>query len=744
TAVRTKGGQGNRAPLDLREAFIHGRTLAENYGDLVDAWEFENEPDISFFADNADVFAALHKAIALGLAERRRSRSRQLSATNSAPDAAPYADAEAPATASAVSPQLEWGRALGQAARPGLLREYPRNPRLRFAAGSAPRRPITPPERSLILMAAPALPPGPHFAQLLENGYLNYTEGFNYHYYGFAMDYTGVHEQFRRAVAEFSPGAMHGADNRKRAKTNLRRLPVFLTEWGYSLLDGYDAQTVEGRVRQWRYFAEVGEHNARLRMAAPLAFLLRPYFELAAKEFGLSLPTADARAAHYGFSLLDAGGDSTDAATATGRAFSAGGLTFTPEDFGLTQVAPWMKRIGERVGDAEASPALAWLLEQATTGIQETRGGAGGGLGWYGQAKRSSRDWLVRTERASPVVLDFIAGTDTLPVKTYQGYWVMGAAAAGESSPSAALHREGRGTLVVYNFGRETAEVSWVWPKGWAELSDVAAGSRAEFCARVAAGERLEIPVRLRIAAKAFLPEPAAISAAVNEGGNRTISRWASRFYADPADYGPKEQWDLMKFTEADARTNRAILLARPHAPEEPRLIEQGRWLVTDGVRVDETSEGWRIHIDRFPGQGIRPAVAELPLPDTWRLPAGATLSYSYRLKTATDAVDLTPAAPDARFRHQTGLAGAVAESYIRSQQGNLFSTVPRLAPTEGWKRYNQNGENLTLLFLGRTLPPWRFHDHTPAALVFFVRPVKLPAVFEVSNPKATRYGAPE
>ncbi len=259
----------------------------------------------------------------------------------------------------------------------------------------------------------------------------------------------------------------------------------------------------------------------------------------------------------------------------------------------------------------------------------------------------------------------------------------------------------------------------------------------------MAAGERREIAVEVRARADEFLPTSARLAAEVRSGGARTVARWATRFYAEPHGYVERTRDDFT-FTAGATAKNRELLLARPHAPEEPALRPDGRWLVSEGMRVEETPEGWRLHVDHFPGVGLRPAVAELPLPPGWRMPEGAVLTYDHRLTPAEGAVELRSDDPDARRRRQTGVAGAIAESYIRTANGNLFSTVPRLSPTEEWQRYNQSGETLTMLFLGRTRMPWRFADNTPAALVFFVRPTQLPAVFEVRAPHVATYGLPE
>ena len=64
-----RAGWGHRLPLDLREAFERGRWLGATYGDLVDGWEIDNEPDIDFGPDNPETYAAFLKAMYLGLHE---------------------------------------------------------------------------------------------------------------------------------------------------------------------------------------------------------------------------------------------------------------------------------------------------------------------------------------------------------------------------------------------------------------------------------------------------------------------------------------------------------------------------------------------------------------------------------------------------------------------------------------------------------------------------------------------------
>src|SRR5690606_11436828 len=102
----------------------------------------------------------------------------------------------------------------------------------------------------LVVMAPLALPPGPYFEQLVANGLFSYTDAFNYHYYGYAEDFTGVYRQFESAVADV------GRDRRIPPRSGKagcgdpalqqKQLPVLLTEYGYGSLGGAARDTVEG------------------------------------------------------------------------------------------------------------------------------------------------------------------------------------------------------------------------------------------------------------------------------------------------------------------------------------------------------------------------------------------------------------------------------------------------------------------------------------------------------------------
>ncbi|NDC74823.1 hypothetical protein EBZ70_05950 [bacterium] len=258
---------------------------------------------------------------------------------------------------------------------------------------------------------------------------------------------------------------------------------MFITEWGYSLLDAVEARTKEGRVRQWEFFQDVARQTERLGVAAPMAFLIPPYFERSMKEFGLTMT-------------------------------SVAGLDFRPEDFGAKRTEPWMAGIGQKWADEGwlASPALAWL---------EARAAEGG--------SRRTHDWVVRTEKASPVVIDFIAGWATQAVKACDGYFLCDMDYLdGQKLP----RRLGRGTVVLYNFGTEAADVKLPWP---AELLPMDAEGLVTGSWHLEPGERREVPVMASVEGDGYRPTEVALAAEVQVGGVSTLSRWASRFYPNPA-----------------------------------------------------------------------------------------------------------------------------------------------------------------------------------------------------------------
>ena len=185
-----------------------------------------------------------------------------------------------------------------------------------------------------------------------------------------------------------------------------------MTEYGYGGLGKGARETVEGRVRQWRWFKAVGEDIARLRIAGPMAFYLPPYLERDQLEFGLCMRAAPGKP-ETGNRKPELSGPPTSglrsqvsglASDPSGFRFQVSGLSFSPSDFAEQAAMPWMNRIGQRFGENEAAPALAWLMDEGA------------------RRPYTPKDWTVEAVEPSPIVIDFIAGDGLAQAKRYGGY----------------------------------------------------------------------------------------------------------------------------------------------------------------------------------------------------------------------------------------------------------------------------------------------------------------------------------
>lgn len=384
--VRRPGDwRANYLPQDQREAFEQARRLGAAFGDLVDAWEIDNEPDLAFVPEMAENYAAYLKAVFLGL----RSGGKW---------ALQRAEGEA-----------QRARATGSA----MVDPSP------LVLGPSP----------LVLFGALGLPPGPWFERFVENDGLSYTDGFNYHYYGYAQDFGAVYAQHENALK-----SARGKGKGVRVE---KQLPVFLTEIGYGMLGGEAARTKEGRLRQWRWFKSVREQANALRIEAPMAFLLVPYLEYGRYEYGLTAAPApdDSTGGNGGNGEEDARSRGPELiqhkVTKETKGRTAGGIRYVPEDFGVEKTEDWMQLIGTKVGENEMTPALAaWI---------------GGRKGPGGKGEVPSRSWTVEVAEPSPVVIDFLPGEGLMPLKRFGGVFVTGntprkeQSGKGEAQPSAAL-----------------------------------------------------------------------------------------------------------------------------------------------------------------------------------------------------------------------------------------------------------------------------------------------------------------
>ena len=147
--------RGDVLPEDLLAIYSAAKAMQQTHGRYVDAWEMVGEPDVGYCRDLPDRLAAFQKAVYLGI--------------NAAAD-----------------------EEIGKSGN----RE----------SGD---------ERPLVLMGALALPPGPWLERAARNGLLDYTDAYNFHFYGFAEDLAGViraHEAFARRWVDLRTRTIVGSD----------------------------------------------------------------------------------------------------------------------------------------------------------------------------------------------------------------------------------------------------------------------------------------------------------------------------------------------------------------------------------------------------------------------------------------------------------------------------------------------------------------------------------------------------
>jgi len=505
--------------------------------------------------------------------------------------------------------------------------------------------------RPRVIMAPLGLPPGPYLERLVANGLLSYTDGFNYHFYGYAADFTGVYRQFEGALSDLNQGGIKP----------VRPLPIFLTECGYGMLGHQAADTVEGRVRQWDWFREVSTQLEILRPEAPMMFLLRPYLERNLTEFGLEMPVQQR-------------------------------LTFGPADFGEKSPSPWLHQIGLQMGASVASPALAYL---ASRGVDPAL---------------PPRAWTLPVAQPSPIVIDFLPEDRMRAIKGFQGY-----ALSGPSNEALG----GKGELRVYNFSDHSlaGHLEMAGPVSVSGAKEIGATFKLK------SQELRVMPVELEVSRKpwrahpwtvTFVPDPPA-------GANSVFStilypEWKNsrRMVVAGFNFRPEQ-------TERERR----ILRARPLAKEEPALEPEGRWLVTPGLHVRDSLGLIEFEIQDLPSRSLRPASAELCLPDTFVIPENSFLRIDRRCESAGSVLS--------RYAGLSSAKGGIMQIEIRTANGNLYEVWPRRSLNEGWEPYEESVGNFTMSFFGRANLPWRFHENRPVALVFTFWPRTLPTVVAIN-----------
>jgi hypothetical protein len=248
--------KGNQLPEDLRAVYASGFKQGFAFAGLVSAWEMTGEPDVGYCKDLPDMLAAYNKAMYLGLhAGAAKAKSLERGAGS-----------------------LELGAMSSQ-----LTAHDP-----------------------VVLMGALALHPGPWWERAVANGLLNYTDAYNFHFYGYAADLTSVIEAHRSALRELGAGSSElGAGSyelgarsskliasppRRPAERGLfagsklqapcssftagpRTLPLWITECGVNATSPGDFFNEQRRAYQAQFTVE----TARQALEAPDVAVFMPF-----------------------------------------------------------------------------------------------------------------------------------------------------------------------------------------------------------------------------------------------------------------------------------------------------------------------------------------------------------------------------------------------------------------------------------------------------------------------------------
>lgn len=115
----------------------------------------------------------------------------------------------------------------------------------------------------IVLMPSMALPPGPYAHHFADNNALAYTDGYNFHYYGWLQDFPGTIQAHRSFLATRGYG----------------HLPMWITEAGYFSLPNTDGTNTAALARQQAFHEAASAMAAASWIRTYLAFILTPYTE---------------------------------------------------------------------------------------------------------------------------------------------------------------------------------------------------------------------------------------------------------------------------------------------------------------------------------------------------------------------------------------------------------------------------------------------------------------------------------
>jgi hypothetical protein len=785
--VRTTGVRQNRLPQDLRDACERCRYLANTYGDLIDYWEIDNEPDISFVQENPETYAAFLKACWLGIAAGRREPSQQLldEGSRMSVDGKNAESRNAETLKQDRSQLLDAGPRMtelsAESSRLSVDRKNAENRKAEKLKAEANVEPITSNqspnnqsalttrETSRVLMAPLALPPGPYFEAFVRNDGLRYTDGFNYHYYGYAEDFSGMYRQFETATrelqVEFSrawPAEM--PDN----------AAVFRTQF-FPSADGWRGEITAG----FGHSAENATERAKALLSRP-----RAIEERAEKPFGRWLLTDGMSVEElpdgwrFRIERWPAGGLRSPTAelplpprwtpgkeslvSFEYRTVPIGASSFTPTNAEMRNPEK-LKQDAERGGrNTELLGERYQLLEQPRTNNS------------YPITARDARTWPARD---LPIFLtEYGYGSlDKITRHTAEGRERQRRFFSSVTDQIKQLGIEGAmafllapylendliefGLLMNAESGPApgTARVS---QQGWGKYT--VSPALEELLNR--AGESFP-PKRWRI--QAPNPSPVVIDFIAGKGLGMAKS-YSGYFLEGGAGRAFPGQGDLVVYNFSDKTVAGTLKLegaAWRIAPKAEQLSDGSYLLSGKRALVLELKPMERrvipveimSTVKRFIGEPVTAWFRPFSDEETQRyrdelsrrleVAAAAARSTSATAQPANNPQQVTdnrPPPPREAPMPKPGQPVHTFEMYFRTENGNLYQTWPRLVPTENWQVYMQRVENFTPAFYGRLNLPWRFLDNKPASLVVRFHPQAFPAVFEVRRAQMVRFFAPE
>ncbi len=634
-------------------------------------------------------------------------------------------------------------------------------------------------------MAPLALPPGPYLEGFLANDGLRYTDGFNYHYYGYAEDFTGVYEQFRAAVAEGRkvgdsesqragrPEAQKAgkAEDQKARESEGQKSEAFDTPpsrpsdppafrpSGLSSLDstlstqfypnttGWSATTVA----TFDHPMEAARINRSLLASRPLAI-----GEPALMGQGRWLVTPGV----------------TVEETAEGWKFQIAALPAEP-------LRPAMAELPLPDGWKPGSEALLSFeyrilrTESQNAGRPENQK-VGGPESQNIQPPGHPAFRLSGSPALRPSAPPASPAERELPIfLTEYGYGLLGKDA--RSTPEGRARQEAWFSSVqtqIHALGIEGAMAFLLTPyleADWNEFGLLVAAekepSRVESREPKAEATSMAPGAAQPFQLSAFNFQPSAALAALVSDSHRptTPVTWSVPAVAAP----PPVILDFV--------AGAGLAQAKSYA---------GYFMTGDTGRAGKSAEGQLVAYN----VGTEPVSGELRLGgDAWTLSDGShaftlTLNPNERREipvkisptlrhfapqsaratfhpmerpAKTDTSNPSPSKvrpsgvpsiqPSATPRPVQAAAPLQAqfETYLRTTNGNLYQTWPRPTATENWRPYSERLGNFTMAFFGRAQQPWRLAENTPAALVFFFRPGELPLTFEIRRPQVIEFAAP-